>query len=91
MTLSVNSFIQIPRSLLRGFFIPSIIDHFRGCLKEIAQELGERHYSSEAEKVLRDVAAKLDRASFSQAQVERIARGEHPIVVLLEPYFLKPE
>ncbi len=72
-------------------FNPSIIDHFRGCLKEIAQELGERHYSSEADKVLRDVATKLDRASFSTAQVERIARGEHPIVVLLEPYFLKAE
>lgn len=72
-------------------FNPAILDHFRGCLKEIAQELGERHYSTEADKVLRDVAAKLDRTTFSQAQVERIASGEHPIVVLLEPYFIKPD
>ncbi|RYX84187.1 hypothetical protein EON83_10855 [bacterium] len=69
-------------------FNGAILSEYRALLTEIAQETGGRRPSAQVEAFLKSVQKRLDYTRMSPAQIERVSRGEHPIVVLLEQFLL---
>lgn len=72
-------------------FNAALVSQWRGLLDEIAKETNGRRPSASVELFLKSVQKRLDYSRMSPAQIERVSRGEHPLVVLLEQYLLSDD
>lgn len=72
-------------------FNSALIKEWRGVLDEIASETGGRRPSAHLESFVKRVQKEIDYNKLSPAQLDRITRGEHPLVVLLDQYLVKDE